>query len=434
MIFSKQRAFHRWPCVIGSASALFAGATCSGQAQQYTLEQPQAQETGPQHRFDALRDDALAKFLNVGPFNIRPHFVGAGFYDDNISLAPKGQGREILKDVVWSLSPGVTAAIGEFHAGKRGNYLSLDYTPTATLYTDHGEFNALDHNVRFDGGWRGSKLALGVGQSYMTGSGGFAETGGQVEREVYNTGLNAHYDFSDKTSFDLNGRQVISSFQTRNKSDASAGNNDLDSRNEWSVEAVGDYKLSDKVKLGAGVVTGWRDIRSSPNESYQQLLARGGYLVTEKVDVSLAVGAQWSQFQGGLDEGPKFIFDLGGTWQVRERTSLSLDLFRREQSSVAFSAQSYTVVGFRASVRQTIGQKWVAGLGGGFEHSDYFETTSGASTSQDNDYWFVGPSLDYNFSDQWTVGLFYQYREKDSDDASFGFANNQAGLRTTFRF
>ena len=434
MIFPKQRAFHHWSCAAGWTSALFAGATCCAQAQQYALTPPEAQEPGPQHRFDAQRDDTLARFLNAGPVNVRPHFVGAAFYDDNISLAPEGQGREILKDLVWSLSPGVTAAVGDFHAGKRGTFLSLDYTPTATLYTEHGEFNALDHSVRFDGGWHGSKLALGLGQSYLTGSGGFTETGGQVKRESYNTGLTANYEFSDKTSFDLNGRQVISSYETRNKSAASTGGNDLNSRNEWSVEAVGNYKLTDKVKLGAGVVTGWRDIRNSPNESYQQLLARGGYLVTEKVDVSLAVGAQWSQFQGGLNEGPKFVFDLGGTWQVRERTSLSLDVFRREQSSVAFSAQGYTVAGFRAGVRQTIGRKWAAGLAAGFEHSDYFQTTSGSSTSQDNDYWFVGPALDYNFSDQWTVGLFYQYRKKDSDDPSFGFANNQTGLRTTFRF
>ena len=419
---------------MGWTSALFAGATCCAQAQQYALTPPEAQEAGPQHRFDAQRDDMLAKFLNVGPLHVRPHFVGAAFYDDNISLAPEGQGREILKDLVWSLSPGVTAAIGDFHAGKRGNFLALDYTPTATLYTEHGEFNALDHHVQFDGGWRGSKLALGVGQGYRTGSGGFVETGGQVEREVFNTGLTTSYQFTDKTSFDLNGRQSISSYETRN--DSNAGNADLDSRNEWTIEGLGTYKFSDKLKLGAGVVAGWRDIRNSPNESYQQLLARGGYLVTEKIDVSLAMGAQWSQFQGGLEDGPKFVFDLGGTWQVRERTSLSLDLFRREVSSVAFNSQSYTVLGFRAGVRQTIAQKWVAGLAGGFEHSDYFKTTSETTTgdSQDNDYWFVGPALDYNFSDQWTVGLFYQYRKKDSDDPSFGFANNQTGLRTTFRF
>lgn len=430
MIFPKQRAFHRWPCVAGSASALLAGATFCAPAQQYTLVQPEAQEAGAQHRFDALRDDTLAKFLNIGPFSIRPHFVGAAFYDDNITLAPEGQGRKILRDLVWSLSPGVTAAVGDFHAGKQGNYLSLDYTPTVTLYTTHNDFNALDHNVQFDGGWHGSKLTLGLGQSYLTGSGGFVETGGQVEREVYNTGLTANYQFSDKTSFDLNGRQSISSYQPRNNT----GGTNLESRNEWSVEALGTYKFSEKVKLGAGVVAGWRDIRNSPNETYQQLLARGSYLVTEKIDVSLAMGAQWSQFQGGLNEGPKFVFDLGGTWQPRERTTLSLDVFRREQSSVAFSAQSYTVTGFRAGVRETIGQKWVAGLAGGFEHSAYFETTSGDPTSHDNDYWFVGPTLDYNFSDQWTVGLFYQYRRKDSDNPSFGFANNQAGLRTTFRF
>ena len=100
MSFSPRRIPQYWSRVLCSASALLAGTAIEGHAQQHVLARPEAQEAGPEHRFDALRDDTLAKFLNVGPFSIRPHFIGASFYDDNITLAPEQDSREIRSDWV----------------------------------------------------------------------------------------------------------------------------------------------------------------------------------------------------------------------------------------------------------------------------------------------------------------------------------------------
>src|SRR5262249_58364143 len=77
------------------------------------------------------KNDPLEKYLHPGPFEIRPHVAMSVFYDDNIFLhSPK------VDDVVWMISPGILLATAAYRDAD-GSYFLLDYTPTATIFTDH---------------------------------------------------------------------------------------------------------------------------------------------------------------------------------------------------------------------------------------------------------------------------------------------------------
>ena len=416
------------PFTLCCVSAVIAGLIPAASAQVAEIEQ------GPSNVFDVERDEALAKFLNVGPFSVRPHFYGAAYYDDNITL-DRSNKRE---DLAWKFAPGVLFGLGEFR-GDKGTFLSLDYTATGNVYSKYDDFNSLDHYVIMSGAWKMSKLTLGLSQSYEIANGKQVEASGFVEQESYITQLTSKYELSEKTSFDLNGRQSIIHSETviLNGPDEK-----LNSINEWLVEGWGNYKATDKLTAGVGATVGWRDIRGytaapTPNQTFQQLLTRAHYEVTEKVDAFGSIGLQFSQFQDGDDKGPTFIFDLGGSWQPLERTSVALEAYRRDVPSYVLNARNYDLTGFRATVRQLFLEKYIASLVVGYEHSDYTETDSsgtGNGVDRVDDYFFVKPVLEYQFNERLNVGAFYLFRTKDSDDDAYDYSNNQAGLYCNYRF
>jgi len=296
------------------------------------------------------------------------------------------------------------------------------------------------------GGWKLAKLTLGLSQSYEIANGKQVEVNGFVEQESYITQLTSRYELSDKTSFDLNGRQSLI-----NTEDVILGDADvkLNSINEWLVEGWGNYKVTEKLTAGLGATFGWRDIRGfptaadpdvqggvdTPNQTFQQILVRSQYEVTEKVDAFGSVGMQFSQFQDGDDDGPIFIFDLGGSWQPLERTSVALSAYRHDAVSYVYNARNYTLTGVRATVRQLFLEKYTASLVAGYENSDYTETQDQPGTIDRTDnYFFLKPVLDYQFSERLNTGIFYLYRTKSSDNDLYDYSNNQAGLYCNYRF
>ena len=316
---------------------------------------------------------------------------------------------------------------GEYR-GSSGDFISLDYNAGFVLFTKNSGNNSLDHNLDFEVQRKFSKLTLRAGQAYRAASGGVVEVGNRVDRDVYLTTFKVGYEWSDKTSFEMNLAQNITVYSQAQ----------YFGFNEWSDANWVNYKFSDKLTFSAGATFGWRDVQANPNETFQQALVRSIYQLTDKVDVEASVGGEFRQFQGGKSEGPSLVFSLGGGYKPTDRTLISLEAFRRNQNSVASASQNYTTTGFHTSVHQQIGEKFTIGLGGGFENAKYASTvtapTVGTTAGRKDDYWFIEPSLDCAVTARWAIGVFYHHRENTSSQPGLGFANNQAGLRSTFRF
>lgn len=403
-------------------------------------------DSAPQNVFENESEESLAKYLSLGPISVRPHMNISAYYDDNLTLkkegsapAPSRDDNE-LEDFVWRISPGALFGAGEFR--DKGNYVTLDYTPTASFYTKYNEYSSLDHLVDFNVGWKTSKLTLGVGQAYEIANGKQIESSAFVEQETFTTKLSSMYEFSEKTSAELNGRQMLIDSTERV---IKGSDNRLNSINQWEIEGWGNYRQSEKLTLGAGAIFGWRDIVGhtspsvqdvvdTPNQTFQQVAVRSAYEVSEKLDVSGSVGLFFSQFQGGDDKGPTLVFNLAGSWQPLENTYVSAEAYRRDFPSYSSSGQTYTATGLRASVRQRLFDKYSASVATGYENSDYSDTGDTNNPDRTDNYYWIRPSFDCEFSERCNAGVFYQFRTKNSDGSTRDYSNNQLGVYTNYKF
>ena len=186
---------------------------------------------------------------------------------------------------------------------------------------------------------------------------------------------------------------------------------------------------------------GWRDIvgytaAKTPNQTFQQIAVRSSYEVSEKIDVSGSIGLFFSQFEDGDSKSPTLVFDVAGSWQPLERTLVSAEAYRRDFPSYSTAGQNYTATGLRVSVRQSFLEKYSASLATGYENSDYSNDGDAGGTDRSDDYFWVRPSVNYEFNERVNAGVFYQFRTKSSDapGGAYDYSNNQLGIYTNYRF
>jgi hypothetical protein len=412
------------PITLSCATLVMAGLVPSGLAQGY---QPVAQlEEGPRSFFDAEAEASLAKFLNWGAFNARPHAELKAYYDSNLTLADQKE----EEDFIWRISPGIEFGVGEFR-GEKGNYVTLDYTMTGSIYTKYSDYNALDHDVAMRAGWRTAKFTANLLQSYTTSNGKQVESGSFVDQEVYLTGLALKYDVSDKTFAELNGRQ---SFVNSDSIIRDGADVQLTSVNEWAVEGWFNYKFSEKVSIGAGPTVGWRDLHDHAEPDTVSSIVKGSYLLSDKVAFVGASGLMFSQFQGDEEEGPNLVLELGGTWKALQNTQVSLDVYRRDQVSYSIVSENYFATGFRATLQHQFREKYFFTLQGGYENLDFYGTADAVESNRNDDYFWLSPVVAFQADDHTTVGVFYQFRDRNSDELGFDFVNHQAGLFAKYVF
>jgi hypothetical protein len=386
-----------------------------------------AQQPDPTAGVPLSKDSTLEKVLNPGPFEIRPHAAVSAFYDNNIFLRSSDRDG----DFVWALSPGVLIGTGSYKESD-GNFALVDYTPTIYFFTEDSSNNGVNHDLNASAQWKKSKLTLGLSQGYYAAFGGLLDATNRLDRELAGSDLNQQtipttlrvmYDFSDKTSVEVNGRQIIRLFKS-----------EFNDYNEWINANWVNYKYTEKLAFGAGATFGWRDIRNNPNQMYEQGLLRAVYNVAEKVTAIGRIGLQWDQYDNDFERGPSFIF--GGTlnFRPRESTLVALDAYRQEQNSIYAGGQSYVITGFRAAVRQRFLEKFTANVSGGYDFTDYRATSDGTQASREDDFFFFGGGVDYSITTRWDAGVFANYRKNDSTDGGFSYEDFQAGLRSSFRF
>lgn len=360
---------------------------------------------------------AEEKYYEWGGIKVRPSVAGGAYYDDNIFISRTNQ----ASDLVWNFTPSVAAGLGNIR-DLSGNFVSFSYTPNVVLFTDHGSQSTVDHFLNLLAQWQMNKLTLGLGQTVQDSTGTAADVGNRFSQKVYTTRLASRYTYSEKTSFGLDARQTISDYGA------------LNSYNEWAVTGLADYRLSPKLTLGAGVVYQIRDIGNSENQESQQILLRAAYQVTGKLSLDASIGTELRQYQGGRSDDPSLVFSLGGAWQPRLGTNLRLEAFRRDQSSVVLGGQNYIATGFNAVVSQVFYSKYQLNLNGGYQNADYHATAVGAAATRNDDYYSAGVSVSSSLTEKWNVELYYLHRENVSSTQTSSFANNQVGLKTSYRF
>jgi hypothetical protein len=352
-------------------------------------------------------------------------------YDDNINLSQSNQ----KDDFYTTIEPRIEIGFGQADA----NFIDLTYSPNAFLFVNHSENNALQHIISLTGQYRFPLLTLSLSQDVqiLDGTGLNADTGtgttftrtnldgaGRTRLNIYTTRLNANYSLTGKTFLTGGLSYSVSDYETLISSSVLSGN------------LYFNYTYSPKLAIGVGLAGGYDSVDApSESQTFEQVNARASYELTGKVSASFSAGVEFRQVanSGAQDNGSP-VFEGNLFYQPFDGTSLALTVSRRTMASATLAEQDFHSTSIILSARQRFLQRIYFGLSAGYENSEYFSTSSGLSSTRNDDYYFLQPSVDFNLTSFWTAGLYYFYRKDDSSSSAFSFYNNQYGLRTSFTF
>jgi len=273
------------------------------------------------------------------------------------------------------------------------------------------------------GQYRFSKLVTQIESRYQYLTGPDREVGNFVDRNVFYNALRASYDYSSKTVFDGEFSQTTALYQQY-----------LD---QYNYQAKGgmDYRVTDRTRLGLEGYFGFLDVQDSPLQVYQQARVRARYDLTGKVALKASVGIEFREFTSGdlpLRVDP--VFSLGAEYRPFEGTLLSINGYRNSIGSTTLTQQNYDATGVQISIEQKILHKFTLGCAVGYENDTYYATSSGVDAGRVDNYFFVRPSLSYTFISWLNAGVFYEYRNNDSNEAPSSFYNNRVGAEFALQF
>jgi hypothetical protein len=380
--------------------------------------------------------------LRVGPFDIHPRLTTGVMYDDNILIAP----HNTKSDLIWSVQPAASIVAGDrmaiteylinnsdFMGISPGTYITsspeywpgkmlmLDYGPRFNWFTDYSENNSTDQLLKFDALLPMAKLILGVNQNYTSENTTVVEAGRRSNVETISSAIMAGYQFSEKTSAEMN--------LSRRSTDYEASQA-LNGSTDWSDANWFNYQMTPLLNTGVGLTVGDLETQSQ-SQTYEQLLARARYKLAERVDVGLSAGGEMRQFEsakGSLEP----VFTLDGNYRPFERTSVYISGYRRDAASVYYS-QNYIITGIGTGISQQFGDRYFIGLGIGYDNYKYQSSTAAKTADRSDDYVTLRPSFDVRITKHLHSNIYYNFRTLKSSQTD-GFDDNQVAVQMTLSY
>jgi len=340
--------------------------------------------------------------------------VNAGVvYDDNIFIS----NTDRQGDVIFNIGAGLALELGDYRTLQE-NYLLLEYIASGYFFSKYTAQNSFGQNASLLGQYRFNQLAVQLESNYQYINGAQRQVGGFTTRNILVSDLRFIYDYSEKTTFDLELGQ-----------DANVYDAPYNSSYFYQVMAGMDYLILPKVRIGLEGIAGFIDAENNPDQTYQIINARAKYDLTGKIAIKATGGVQFTQYQSGgepMDVSP--VFSLGGEYLPFPNTAISLLGYRNLQVSPSFNNQNYWATGVELGVTQTIAQKFQVGVAGGYENDYYIANNSNTVATRRDNFFFIEPQISYNFLKYLTASVFYQHRFNDSTLQVDTWYNNQVGF------
>jgi hypothetical protein len=335
--------------------------------------------------------------------------------DDNINLSSSHK----VSDQIFTLNGNFQLLWG---LKKEESFLAMEYAPSVSVYAGNGRADSLDQKGSISGQWQTAKLTLGAQVSGQTLSGGDVDIGDRANRRLWQISLQANYDYSTKTSFEVSLAPNASDYTHY-----------LDSI-EWINGNWIDYQILPKTRLGAGLTFGYLQQQGGRPQTYQQALLRITNPVSGKISFHASGGVEYREFGSGAGNQTTPVFTAGANYQPYERTEILGELSRKIYSSASLAGENFVSTGGTATIRQRVFNRCVVGLAGGYEDAQYESTVGQGGASRHDQYLFVRPSVSFAFKKWVNLDLYYQYRRNTSTSGSSAFDNTVAGLQATVSF
>jgi hypothetical protein len=396
-------------------------------------------EKASQETLDQSVGRASLRFEGLDLF---PHAAVTAKYDDNVLVSH----TNAISDVQWTLAPGLTVTAGDIATYVPGSvsleqlrelafyslmedssrpqrFLGVDYTPGFNIFTENPRLDYIDQVQGFSAGYAFSRLALGLDEDFSRMDVKSSDIGDLVTLSRFDTKLRSRYELSDRSTLEINARYDWLGYAN------SAYQGYQEVRNEdWFNRLVGT-----RLEAGIGAAFGLVYPEGSPNQTYEQVLVRGLYRLTGKLELRASVGIEVRQYDSGQSATVDPVLSLSAAYRPRDSTTLTLEAHRRQEPSYD-GGYNYQVTGFNAGVRQQFSGELSASLTGGYDYTDYLLTTSGPSNNRVDNYFWVRTSLDYEFNRHLTTTLFYTIQRDDSSTDNFSYTDNIVGVQVLWRY
>lgn len=389
------------------------------------LTQPSGPMADPNlNDMPSLNEDGVA-ILSTGEdaaenwWRVVPMLNTGVLYDDNIYIS----NTDRQGDVIFSIGAGLALQFGDYRTLQE-NYLLLEYMGTGYFFSKNTTQNSFGQNASLLGQYRFNQLAVQVESIYQYINGAQRQVGGFTTRNLIYNDLRFIYEYSEKTTFDLELGQ-----------DSNIYTAPYNSSYFFYATAGMDYLIMPKLRIGLEGTAGFITADNNPDQTYQIVNARAKYDLTGKVAIKASGGVQFTQYAtGGEASRVSPVFSIGGEYLPFANTVVSLVGYRNLQVSPLFNNQDYWATGVELGVTQTIAQKFQVGLAGGYENDTYIANTSNVDADRVDNFFFIQPEISYNFLKYLTATLFYQHRFNDSTQEVFTWYDNQVGFEISAAF
>lgn len=384
---------------------------------------------------DAAENMSLESAVDKHPWKFVLHGSATATYDSNIFISHDNA----QEDFIFTIAPGVAVGRGDFknELANLGsyedrfnpdrsemvdatNYIFVHYVPSVTLFADHSSEDSFDHDITLDGQYEWKRLTIGLKARFQTLNLPDVDLGERVERHLFTGALTSKYDYSAKTSFELNFFNYIRDF---------AGDH-VDTV-EYRWQAWVNYQLRPKITLGVGFTYGRVDLSRGPDQSYEQVLARLRYRATEKIRFDLTAGGEIRDISG-LTNRTNGIFSLGVSYAPFDGTTVFLQGYRRTVTSANSPPANYNVTGVEAQLRQRFARRFYFVIAAGYQNVDY-EYFASASQRRD-EIFYIHPSVGIDVTTWLTCEIGAEYRRDQSSSVKSDFSETTAYFQVNVFF
>ncbi len=309
--------------------------------------------------------------------------------------------------------------------------LGASYTGLYIFGQEDSGTRPFTQQLALRGSYGFAKLELGLGITFTGLSGENRDIGGQSNQDLFTIAFTSTYEFTPKTSVDLDLSIPVRQY--------SAGANSA----EITATSFLNYQYSPKTTIGVGVAAGLTKVQEQNGASnqdaqrYVQVLARASTATSEILSFSATLGA--ALLEAGDSQKVTPVFGLGATWTPRLGTSFSLTADQRPQNSAANTSTNFVTTSVALTVTQRLGRWMRLSVSGGYENASYYSiggSSSALNTSAGDrhDQLYVGQmGLNADLGRRWSAQLLYSYT-KNTSNTGDAFDSSRAQFQINFNF
>ena len=331
-------------------------------------------------------------------WRVIPIFSTGVLYDDNIFLTNTNR----IADFIWTISGGLAFEMGDFRS-ETENYLTALWVGTPVFYTENPEENSFNQKATLAVQYRWSKLVGKFESNFSIERAGNREVNTITTNQTFSNRVRFTYDYSEKTSFDLQFSQLFTSVDSPSGAPSrslplavdSSSVDSVESNSQYEVKAGMNYQMFPKTKIGFEGAGGIVDQASTPLQYYQQIRLRINWLATGKLNFKFSGGVEAREFKGRDNIKISPVFSLGLEYRPFDGTGISMIGYRNISAASSLTGQDVTATGFEIAATQRFLQKFIAGISFGYENDVYFPSSGETPAGSDrvDNYLFVPPEV-----------------------------------------